>query len=261
MACGLSRIDWSAPWLQPWRTVGECIAQQVSQGASVAQACNDALAAQRLKAKQTPTAKPVCPVQFVPQDQLPEGMAYEQFIFEHQAVPTRDGLHDFFNAVCWLHFPLAKQKLNQIQAAAIHAQGVGAVRGPVRDAVTVLDENACLLQVPDVLWNALVQRDWQSAFVTNRALWHTAHVQIFGHAALEKLVAPYKAITVHMWRVPNDLPLSDWDAWLAQDLRPEKLAQKPFLPTPVLGIPAWWPDNERPDFYEDKSVFRLPRAA
>jgi hypothetical protein len=28
-------------------------------------------------------------------------------------------------------------------------------------------------------------------------------IQIFGHAALEKLVKPYKAITVHLWRVPN----------------------------------------------------------
>ncbi len=246
MACGLSRIDWSAPWLQPWRETGEPIAHQVLQGACVAEACN--------------AVQALCPVQFVPQELLPEGMPYEQYIFDHAAVPTRDGLHDFFNALCWLHFPLAKKQLNQIQAAAIQAQGVGAVRGPVRDAVTVFDENACLLQVDDVIWDALVRRDWPEAFVTHRAQWDTAQLQIFGHAALEKLVAPYKAITVHMWRVPQQVPLAEWDDWLAKDLQTDKLASKPFLPTPVLGIPGWWSDNEKPDFYQDTQVFRLPRA-
>lgn len=247
MACGLSRIDWSAPWLLPWRNTGERIAQAVSQGASVAEACNAAWS--------------MCPVQFVPQGQLPEGMPYEQYIFKHGAVPTRDGLHDFFNALCWLTFPLAKKQLNHLQAAAIQAQGVGAVRGAVRDAVTVFDENACLLQVDDVIWDALVRRDWHAAFVAHRGLWDVANVQIFGHAALEKLVAPYKAITVHMWRVPQQVPLPEWDAWLAHDLQAAKLASKPFLPTPVLGIPGWWSDNETPDFYQDTQVFRLPRAA
>lgn len=257
MACGLSRIDWSAPWLQPWREAGTRIAQQVAQGTSVATACNTALALLR---QGTSSESAQCHVAFVPQADLPEGMAYEQFIFEAHKVPTRDGLHDFFNALCWLHFPLAKKQLNQVQAESIQAQGVGAVRGPVRDAVTVFDENACLLQVPDVIWDALELRDWRTAFVTHRALWHAANMQIFGHAALEKLVNPYKAITVHMWRVPLNVPLTAWDAWLAADLQADKLAQKPFLPTPVLGIPSWWSDNASPDFYQDTQVFRLPRA-
>lgn len=237
------------------------MAQQVAQGQTVAEACNGALATLRALAQQASLAKAICHVQFVSQDNLPEGMAYEQFIFEQHAVPTREGLHDFFNALCWLHFPLAKQQLNQLQAAAIQSQGVGAVRGPVRDAVTVFDENACLLQVEDVIWDALERRDWQAAFVTHRGLWGSAQMQIFGHAALEKLVAPYKAITVHMWRVPHGLPVSEWDAWLSQDLQADKLARKPFLPAPVLGLPGWWPENMAPDFYQDAQVFRLPRTA
>lgn len=255
MACGLSAIDWQAPWLSPWREHGQSIAQSVAQGAHVYEACN-----QHLKSPAKSLAPiPKCPVQFVAQSELSEGMAYEQFIFEHKAVPTRDGLHDFFNALCWLHFPLAKQQLNQVQAMAIQAQGVGAVRGPVRDAVTVFDENACLIQVPDDIWEALHLRQWSTAFVTLRHLWQSAQVQIFGHAALEKLVNPYKAIAVHLWRVPSGLPLHEWDAWLSEDLQAEKLARKPFLPTPVLGVPGWWADNEDPDFYVDTQVFRLPR--
>jgi hypothetical protein len=259
MASGLSLIDpidWSAPWLQAWRDIGEPLSLKADQGVPVFMACNDALTA--LQKKKT---APACPVDFVAQSALPEGQAYEQFIHDTQSVPTRDGLHDFFNALCWMHFPLAKKQLNHLQASAIQAQGVGAVRGPVRDAVTVFDENACLIQLPDVVWEALQARQWQTAFVTHRALWQEAHIQIFGHAALEKLVKPYKAITVHLWRVPNGIQMAEWDAWLAQDLQAAKLAQKPFLPTPVLGIPGWWADNQDAAFYEDAQVFRPLKTA
>ncbi len=263
MACGLSAIDWSAPWLQPWREKGEWLAQRISNGALVHEACNDLIEeinrTQSLAGHLNPKA--VCPVQFVPQSELQDGQAYEQFIFDKHAVPTRDGLHDFFNALCWLHFPLAKKQINLVQATAIQTQGVGAVRGPVRDAVTVFDENATLIQVSDTIWHALTQRHWAQAFVELKAEWQNAQVQIFGHAALEKLVNPYKAITVHLWRVPSDVPLKNWDEWLAQDLQPQKLSQKPFLPTPILGIPGWWADNQQADFYQDTQVFRPSRPA
>jgi len=259
MASGLTQIaniDWHTPWLKAWREIGAPLSQQAAQGVPVFQACNAAL-----KSLNANKAHPVCPVHFVAQSELPEGQAYEQFIHETQSVPTRDGLHDFFNALCWLHFPLAKKQLNLVQATAIQAQGVGAVRGPVRDAVTVFDENACLIQLPDLIWDALQARQWYAAFVTYRSVWQEAQVQIFGHAALEKLVNPYKAITVHLWRVPQGVPRDQWDDWLAQDLQPTKLAQKPFLPTPVLGIPNWWPDNQNSDFYQDDQVFRPPKTA
>jgi hypothetical protein len=127
--------------------------------------------------------------------------------------------------------------------------------------VTVFDENAALIQLPDSLWHALQERNWHTAFGAMKAHWADVQIWVFGHAALEKLVNPYKAITVHLWRVPSNLPLSEWDAWLAQDLQPNKLALKPFLPTPVLGIPGWWSANESPDFYADAQVFRPPRKA
>ena len=250
------QIDWSRPWFQAWRAVGETLCQKAAQGKPLFQVCNEALIA-----LQDNLSSPVGPVHFVAQSELPEGQAYEQFIHDTQSVPTRDGLHDFFNALCWMHFPLAKKQLNQLQAAAIQTQGIGAVRGPVRDAVTVFDENACLIQLPNVIWEALQSRQWQAAFVSHRALWQNVHVQIFGHAALEKLVTPYKAITVHLWRVPVGIPLAEWDAWLAQDLQAAKLAQKPFLPTPVLGIPGWWAGNQDPAFYADAQVFRPLKTA
>ena len=204
---------------------------------------------------------------FVPQSDLPEGTAYEQHIFSTGCVPTRDNLHDFFNGLVWLRFPLTKRRLNQLQAEQI-AQAdmdkVGSqVRGPVRDALTLIDENAALLQAPDAIWQALLARDWQRLFGELRPRWAEVRLVLFGHALLEKLVTPYKSITAHVYREPVPPALGDdlaqWDAWLTDRLTAGELADKPFTPLPVLGVPGWWPANEDPAFYQDATVFRLMR--
>lgn len=248
----IATIDWTAPWLSHWRARGEVLAQAVKRGLSCAQALSQ-------MAQKTPE----CPVRFVPQSTLPPAQAYEAFIFATQQVPTRDGLHDFFNGLCWLHFPQTKQRLNQLQAAQIAHSGIAPVRGPARDALTVFDENAALLQAPDVLWDALVRKDWHALFGPMRSLWQEARLQLFGHALLEKLVQPRTAITAHVFRVQcnADTPDSqgDWDNWLAAHLQADALANKPFAHLPVLGVPGWWPANEVAGFYDDTSVFRRPR--
>jgi hypothetical protein len=245
VAHGLESIDWAAPWLAPWRAVGEGLAAQVNGGLSVAGALNAANCA---------------PVQFVPQAELPAGTAYEQYIFDTGRVPTRDGLHDFFNGLCWLHFPLAKQRLNQLQAEQIAQTGIQPVRGPARDALTVFDENAALLVAPEPLWLALQAKDWDAVFGRLRPLWAQASLVLFGHALLEKLVYPRKPITAHVFIARAAIEsIADLDAWLAQTLSAPLLASKPFAHLPVLGVPGWWPDNARPEFYADPSVFRAPR--
>ena len=243
---GVADIDWSAPWLADWRAVGEPIARQVLAGVPQPQAL---------------TASGRAPVGFVPQADLPSGTAYEAFIGQTRQVPTREGLHDFFNALCWMHFPLAKQQLNRLQSAEIARAGVGQVRGPVRDACTVFDENAVLIQAPDSVWQALSEHRWSDALVAQRTLWADTRLWMFGHAALEKLVQPYAAITVHLWRVPAGVTDASLDGWLAADLQPEKLACKPFSPLPILGVPGWWPANADPAFYADAQVFRPRRAS
>ncbi|ALK87580.1 hypothetical protein L63ED372_00351 [Limnohabitans sp. 63ED37-2] len=243
---GVADIDWDAPWLADWRAVGEPIARQVAAGVPQPEALNAAGRA---------------PLRFVPQADLPEGQAYEDFIFATGQVPTREGLHDFFNALCWMQFPLAKKRLNHLQAREIARAGVGQVRGPVRDAATVFDENAVLIQTSDAVWTALNEHRWFDAFVGLRGEWAHTRLWTFGHAALEKAVQPYKSITVHLWRVPQSVVKTELDAWLAQDLTPEKLARKPFSPLPLLGVPGWWLANEDPAFYADASVFRPRRSS
>lgn len=244
----LPPIAWSAPWFAPMQPIGQPVQQHWLAGHTVAEALH---------------AQPHLPVRFVPQAELPAGMAYESFIFQTGHVPTRDNLHDFFNGLIWLHYPETKRRLNQLQAEAIAMQGVGAVRGPVRDAITVLDENGALLDAPELLWQALLARDWQRLLVDLRPLWTQARLYLLGHALLEKLVQPRKSITAHVYRPQTILaPHSSGaavDRWLAQELAASHLATKPFTPLPVLGVPGWWAESENFSFYDDSDVFRSPR--
>ena len=239
-------IDWSAPWYLPWRKTGECVAKRVALGAQLHEALNDAGRA---------------PVRFVEQSALPAGAAYEGYVATTGNCPVRPGLHDFFNGICWLGLPLSKARLNQLQAAQIDARGVGAVRGPVRDAITLFDESGALLDAPPQLWSALLERDWQRLFVGLRPLWTQATLLVVGHALLEKLVTPRKDLTAHVWRLPVRCDsLAAADAALSVQLTGDALASKPFTPLPVLGIPGWCARNAQLCFYDDAQVFR-PRAA
>ena len=235
-------IDWRQPWLAPYaRPVA------LDGAASVAEALN--------------RGEPH-DIRFVPQSELPADEAYEHFIFRTRRVPTRDNLHDFFNGLVWLHCPLAKRQLNALQAAEIARDGIGAVRGPVRDAATLFDENGAVLEAPPALWEALLARDWRRLFVTQRALWREARLRVFGHALLEQLaIAPRKPLTAHVLRAPGDAPaIAIDDEAIAAALQSGHLAAKPFTPLPVLGVPGWWAPNEDADFYADAAVFRPVRS-
>jgi Protein of unknown function (DUF3025) len=248
----LHSLNWQAPWWQPWRELGERVAAQVRAGAAVHEALN-ACAVQAA-------------VRFVPQSALPDGLAYEAFIFETKTVPTRDHVHDFFNGLAWLRFPRIKAQLNALQHAEIQKDGVRPLRGAVRDALTLFDENAAFLSAE---WHAPVLaalrlRDWQAVFHTHRALLAQHPPLLFGHALLEKLVMPYQSITAHVFPasvatnfIANDA-LDALDTRIAQQLSTTAWAPKPFVPLPVLGVPGWWAANESPDFYTDNTVFRPP---
>jgi hypothetical protein len=246
-ACGLETIDWQRPWLAPLAASGRRAQVLAVKEGGVAKALNH-------------SASGTTDMHFVPQSALPAGMAYEAFIHAKRQVPTRDNLHDFFNGLVWLHYPQLKRRMNQLQAQAIALQGVGARRGPVRDALTVFDENGAVLLAPEALWQALQARQWQRLFVELRPLWRQAQLHIVGHALLEQLVQPRKPLTAHVYRSRKPWDgAQPVDAWLAQDLDAEHLEGKPFTPLPVLGIPGWWAENENFSFYDDSFVFRSAR--
>jgi hypothetical protein len=258
-------IDWARPWLAPIAGRGARwqAAALAGYDAYLAALNDDARAAALFTGRGEALG-------FIAQDDLPDGAAYEGHIAATGKVPTRHNLHDFFNGLMWFAQPRIKATLNTRQADQIDTLGIGPTRGGVRDALTLFDENAILFACADsALADALRRFDWRTLFIIERAAWGArCEARIFGHALLEKLVAPYKACTGHAWIV--DVPLTYFslddtarramlDRLVSERLLAEPLDSRAFAPLPVLGVPGWWNENASPDFYDDASVFRAGR--
>lgn len=258
---GAQEIEWRRPWLGHLREVAQTILESDSWRDALNQAAQSAGLRNHLGKS----------VGFVPQSTLPHGVAYEAFISASGSVPTRDNLHDFLNALVWLTFPKIKVQLNALQAAEImRTEELGAVscRGKLRDAATLFDENAALLVTCDTgLLNALRAHRWMEVFLDRRddfgRVWD---IYLFGHALMEKLVRPYKAITAHAWpvvvnpsffRLPRQDRITRLDATVVEQLH-GGLTSADFTPLPVLGVPGWW-DGQDAAFYADTFVFRPKR--
>jgi hypothetical protein len=260
-------IDWSSPWLEPLAERGERWRQAALDGYPTYLSILNADA--RTDPRVTGRGKPLS---FIAQDELPAGASYEGHIAETGCVPTRYNLHDFFNGAMWFQYPRIKAALNARQAAEIDVLGIGPTRGAARDALTLFDENAILFACADPsLTAALRAFDWRTLFVEQRTAWgYRCEARIFGHALLEKLVAPYKACTGHAWIVdvePAYFSAADaerraiLDNAVSERLKSEAVSSRYFTPLPALGVPGWWPGNATQSFYDDPQVFRSGRRS
>ena len=299
-------IDWQAPWLCHLNQLGY-ISKSITPLSGlkndpaqtdkleqtpdiIAKVLNSALQKHADDLQQPlPQTKPALnnqaqTLQFVSQKALPEDEAYERFIGTTGNIQTRDNLHDLFNGSIWLTFPKTKALLNYYHMLEIDQQGIGASRGRVRDTITVFDENgAILVTAESSIGKALIDFNWQESLVAPRDKWDNpkqlnkqaqAAVYIFGHALLEKLLHPRKALCAHsiVINVTQDffaLSLSErinlldqkvadyMDALLSQpDVTPRKLS-----PLPILGVPHYWAENANSSFYDDSHVFRSGRRS
>lgn len=220
-------VDWEAPWFAPYRAVGEPVLARLATGVPVHQALGH------------PRFEPAGPL----------ATGYEQHVAATGRVPTRDNAHDLFNGLVWLRCPDFKAALNRAHIAAPPAPP--GRRGPLRDALTLLDESGLLLVAPPPLAEALRAQDWTALFVTHRALWTRAQALVVGHALLEKLLAPRKPLCARVLLVED----------LQAPRLPAALVAAELPPLPVLGIPGWWPANAVAGFYDDGRVFRPKRLA
>jgi hypothetical protein len=236
----------------------------------------DALTLARLNECAAAGAEPPCsdtgaPIHFVAPAAAVSGAGYEAQILRTGAVPTRPGnRHDAFNALCWMAFPRFKRACNALHAA--HAAPIpGAPRGPVRDALTLLDESGVIVLCADPpLAGLLIERQWQALFWERRdKVARALRFLVCGHALYEKLLRPYPAITARALLVPAPVALLERglevqrgfaDAAAARLLR-AGITPAQTAPLPLAGIPGWDPGNGTAAFYDDLAVFRPPHAA
>lgn len=202
------------------------------------------------------------PLRFVCQSVRCGQRDYEQSILTAASVPTRErNWHDLFNALVWLSFPQTKTALNAWQCQVLKPDER---RSLASDAATLFDESGLVLIGEDVsLVELLRAHRWQQALVERREDWANIRSCVIGHAVLEKMLAPWPAITakcLHL-ALPASTPRAEVDAALAEVWRTGAVARPAELfPLPVLGIPGWWPANTDPAFYADRQVFRPARV-
>lgn len=273
-------INQHQPWLMPFLNIHQALTQELDNlsHTSLASWLNDYFNKHHITPKKHLDNTPLS---FTTQNDLPHGVAYERFIDEHQKIPTRDNLHDWFGACIWSAFPQTKSLLNAKHVTHMSDDGT---RNRLRDAITVFDENGAILVVCDDVGQhigiSLAKFDWQNCLVTPRHHWHNpnipnihdkAQVFIFGHALLEQLINPRKPLCSHtlIITMPHSFfslsltdKLSALDRQLCHtldDLLIDGVTPRKFSPLPILGVPHFWQENHNPQFYQDTFVFRQGR--
>jgi hypothetical protein len=194
---------------------------------------------------------------------------YEQRIADSGCVATRDASwHDSFNALIWLAFPQSKAAMNHRHCEQMSCSPSGGTgRGRVRDALTQFDEDGLILVSDDAsLLDALREHRWREALWERRAGIEAARLFVFGHALMEKALAPHfglcaKALYVEanaFGRALDDLAPVHVDRWLAGRIASGRWPDSPrdLCPLPVLGLPGMTPDNTRSAYFDDVRQFR-----
>ncbi len=212
-------------------------------------------------------------ISFTAQNLDPSAYGYEAQIFSTGAVPTRpDNVHDLFNALVWMSFPLSKAAINARHIAARQNHADGNNRGPVQDALTLFDESGVIVVSDRLeLLEHIQQFEWKELFWQQREVVpQHMRVFLFGHGLMEQMLTPYIGLT------GKALLMNVESAWLRGnvhallqhiDARSRTQIASPacfvrgrdLLPLPLLGIPGWWPENEYEHFYDNVKYFRPGR--
>jgi hypothetical protein len=203
------------------------------------------------------------------------GTGYEVLILERGLLSVRPGnWHDLFNVLIWRSFPLAKGALNRRHCEEIQEHpGPTWRRGPVRDALTLLDESGVVIAASDAsLLEGMSKFRWKDIFWTRRTEVR-AHLRmhVLGHALCEKLRRPYIGLTGHGILVevkqtvidaPAPIRQRMLDAMLASIIGGHSRLRSPgdLQPVPLLGMPGWSGETQCESFYDNVGYFRPGRV-
>lgn len=205
-------------------------------------------------------------LQFITQDHdMPYAhMAYEERIFLHGFIATRNNWHDYFNALVWKRFPCIKSALNAIHYQEMTKQS-DSMRSRKRDLITLFDECGVIIIAQQPILDMIKQHQWQALFVEHKQHWLTGQIQIitFGHAMFEKYLQPYIGMTAQALLLRSEDMTGDFnnissvDKKIAKGLMNRHLlnSKADLSPLPILGIPDWY-DKQNQQFYDNTQYFR-----
>ncbi|MDH5343039.1 MAG: DUF3025 domain-containing protein [Betaproteobacteria bacterium] len=212
------------------------------------------------------------PLQLVPVSAGSE--PYELRLYRRGELEFRErNWHDLFNVLSWLRFPRAKAALNARHHAELLNTPVPGRRGPVRDALTLFDEDGVVVIAADgTLLGMIRDFQWKPLFWGRRAdVIKGMRFLPFGHALCEKALNPYRGMTARGVLLEVDqaffdlapvAQLNDVDCALARRIADVAVLQgtRDLAPLPVLGVPGWHPGNECAGYYDDRDYFRPGRT-
>jgi len=188
-------------------------------------------------------------------------LSYENRIAAEGVIAFREGnRHDFANALAWFAFPLTKAALN-----AVHVRdGRDATangRSRARDAATLLDEAGMIFVCGDAELTTLLRRwQWHALFWLRRdRVAERVTPLVIGHGLLDKLRAPFRALTAQALVVEAALEHADQVA--AAKVRASDFAPSRLTPLPVAALPGWDTEAIGERLFADLQVFRVKRSA
>jgi Protein of unknown function (DUF3025) len=184
-------------------------------------------------------------------------LCYERRIADEGVIEFREGSrHDFANALAWLASPLTKAALN-----AVHVRDgretTANRRSRARDAATLVDEAGMIFLCRDEELITLLRAwQWHQLFWKRReAVVRSVTPIVVGHGLLDKLRAPFRALTAQALIVGTDE--SDADAAAALEVRAPEFAPHRLQPLPVAALPGWDLESSGERLFDDRDVFRV----
>jgi DUF3025 family protein len=184
-------------------------------------------------------------------------LVYERRIADEGIIEFRDGSHhDFANALAWLAFPLTKAALNAIhlrEGRDTTANG----RSRVRDGATLVDEAGMILVCRNAeLVSLLREWQWRALFWERRASVAEEFTPlVVGHGLLDKLRAPFRALTAQALIV--DVAREFADVAASMLIRDPAFAPYRLQPLPVAALPGWDVEAIGECLFDDREVFRV----
>ena len=219
-------------------------------------------------------------MRFVEPATNPKNLAdgFEQRAFLKGEVQVRRlNWHDLFNALVWMTFPTTKAVINarhyeESLSRDSKPGGQAGDRSPVSDALTLFDEDGMVVLSSDHALLDLVRNfRWKELFWARREeVRRNMRFFLFGHALYHKALAPFIGMTAKavLLGVPQGFAQLALDAQLAATDRllsafiwdrAHMRHGRDLSPLPLLGVPAWWNENEQETFYDNAGYFRAGR--